>query len=332
MKAIDTAPAARRLRSRLVRASDRSILLSRLDGSAQESDLTVPPNCGGVGRIRHFKRAAAAGWPENPLPIDPAVKVFGLPRADIMRAQVFQNAACAWRCWYCYVPFELLAADEARSEWVGAANMVARYAAEADPPRVLDLSGGSPDLTPEWVLWTMQELQKAGLDASTYLWSDDNLSTDFFFDELSAVERQTIASYRNYGRVCCFKGFDPASFSFNTMADATAYDHQFVRFARYLDAGLDLYAYVTLTGPSLETVPDAIEAFIDRLQAISPMLPLRTVPLRIEPFGPLLARRQRCNVHQALTVQERAIARWTEIVAQRFTEGQRAVSIADVGL
>ena len=320
------------MRSRLVRANGRSILLSRLDGSAQEADLTVPPNCCGVGRIRHFRRAAAAGWPENPLPVDPAAKALGLPRTEMMRAQVFQNAACAWRCWYCYVPFELLTGDEARSEWVGAAEMVARYAGEPDPPRILDLSGGSPDLTPEWVLWTMQELRNAGMEFNTYLWSDDNLSTNFFFDEISAADRRTIAGYRNYGRVCCFKGFDKASFSFNTTAGGSSYDDQFVRFARYLDSGLNLYAYVTLTGPSAETVPDAMEVFVDRLQSISPTLPLRTVPLRIEPFGPLLARRQRRDVDQALAVQEAAIARWNDIIAHRFTEGQRAASIADVGL
>ena len=332
MNTIDTAPAARRMRSRLLRADGRSILLSRLDGSAQEADLTVPPNCGGIGRVRHFRRATAAGWPENPLPVDPAAKALGLPRTEMLRAQVFQNAACAWRCWYCYVPFELLAGDEARSEWVEVTDMVARYAGEPDPPRILDLSGGSPDLTPEWVLWTMQELRAAGMELSTYLWSDDNLSTDFFFDELSAADRRTIAGYRNYGRVCCFKGFDQASFSFNTTAGGRSYDDQFIRFARYLDSGLNLYAYVTLTGPSAETVPDALEAFVDRLQSISPTLPLRTVPLRIEPFGPLLARRQRRDVDLALVVQEAAIARWGDIIANRFTEGQRAASIAEVGL
>lgn len=332
MNTIDTAPTARRMRPRLVRAEGKQVLLSRLDGSAQEADLTVPPNCGGVGRVRHFRRGTATGWPENPLPIDPAAKALGLPRSEMARAQVFQNAACAWRCWYCYVPFELLAGDEARSEWVGATDMVARYGAEPDPPRILDLSGGSPDLTPEWVLWTMEELRATGLDGSTYLWSDDNLSTDFFFDELSAADRRAIAGYRNYGRVCCFKGFDAGSFSFNTTADGMAFDEQFARFARYLDAGLDLYAYVTLTGPSAETVPDAVEAFVDRLQSISPALPLRTVPLRIEPFGPLLARRQRRDVDLALAVQEAAIARWTEIISRRFDDGQRAASIADIAL
>jgi uncharacterized Fe-S cluster-containing radical SAM superfamily protein len=332
VNAIDTTPTARRMRSRLIRPEVRSVLLSRLDGSSQEADLTLPPNCGGVGRVRHFRRATAAGWPENSLPIDPAAKALGLSSSEMVRAQVFQNAACAWRCWYCYVPFELLAGDEARSEWVDASGMIARYAAEPDPPRILDLSGGSPDLTPEWVLWTMQELRRAGLENDTYLWSDDNLSTDFFFDELSAADRRIMADYRNYGRVCCFKGFDRESFSFNTTADAAAYDDQFARFARYLDAGLDLYAYVTLTGPSVETIPDAIEAFVDRLQAISLTLPLRTVPLRIEPFGPMLARRQRRDVDRALGVQEAAIARWNDIIARRFNEGQRATSIADVTL
>jgi len=315
-----------------VRAEARSVLLSRLEGSAQEADLTVPPNCGGVGRIRHFRRATAAGWPENPLPIDPAAKALGFAGEEMARAQIFQNAACAWRCWYCYVPFELLAGNEARSEWVSAGDMVSRYAAEPDRPRIIDLSGGSPDLTPEWILWTMQALREAGLDRETYLWSDDNLSTDYFFGELSARDRQAVADYSNYGRVCCFKGFDRASFSFNTTADPASFDRQFERFGRYLDAGLDLYAYVTLTGPTGDGVAEGVEAFVDRLQAISPLLPLRTIPLRIEPFGPLLARRQRLETDTALQVQETAVAAWTHALATRFTDAERALNVADVKL
>lgn len=332
MNHIDTSRAAVRMRPRLVRAEQRQILLSRLEGSAQEADLTLPPNCGGLGRIRHFRRATASGWPENPLPIDPAGRALGLQPQELARAQVFQNAACAWRCWYCYVPFELLAADEARSEWVSTEEMVARYAAQPDPPRILDLSGGSPDLTPEWVAWTMDALRAAGLEETTYLWSDDNLSTDFFFDELTAAERRAVAGYRNYGKVCCFKGFDPGSFAFNTTAAPAAFGDQFTRFARYLDAGLDLYAYVTLTGPSTDGILDRVEMLVDRLQAITPLLPLRTVPLRIEAFGSLLARKQVKDVETALQVQEAAIAAWTSSLRRRFDISALATNIAYVAL
>ena len=68
----------------------------------------------GFGRIRHFRRSTSPGWPSNPLPIDPACKFLGTPAEDVARAQVFQNAVCNWRCWYCFVPFELLSANLSR--------------------------------------------------------------------------------------------------------------------------------------------------------------------------------------------------------------------------
>jgi len=247
-KLIETARTADLLRSRVLRQEPNEVLISRLAGSDQEEDLTKPPNCGGIGRIRHFRRDTSGGWPPNSLPIDPACKALGLGAVDVMEAQLFQNAACAWRCWYCYVPFDLLAANPKRGEWMTADNLVDRYSDTPNRPLIIDLSGGSPDLTPEWVVWMMDALEERGLANSTYLWSDDNLSTDYVFSKLSPGDRLRLATYRNYGRVCCFKGFDEESFSFNTGADSLCFDRQFELFKAYVDLGLDLYAYATFTG------------------------------------------------------------------------------------
>lgn len=309
---IDTDAIAARMRARIVRPGSREILVSRVSGSAQEDDLTSPVNCGGIGRVRHFRRETAEGWPENFLPIDPAAAALGIPPTGMLEAQVFQNAACAWRCWYCFVPFELLGGDERRSEWVTADEMVRRYAALENRPLVLDLSGGSPDLTPEWIPWTIEALDRAGIADRTFLWSDDNLSTDLMFDVLDEGQRRLMAGAR-YGRVCCFKGFDAESFAFNTGAAPTDYDKQFERFSRYLDVGLDLYAYVTFTGPVLESVEEKVERFHGRLAALGPDLPLRTVPLRIEAFGPVVTRNARRDLAVPLAVQEAAIRVWQQL-------------------
>ena len=306
---INTDAMAQRMRSRIIRPGSREILISRLSGSAQEGDLTSPVNCGGLGRIRHFRRQTAPGWPDNFLPIDPAARALGLEPAEMMEAQVFQNAACAWRCWYCFVPFELLGGDERRGEWIRAEELVARYAELEMRPPVLDLSGGSPDLTPEWVVWTLDALERTGIADQTYLWSDDNLSSDLVFELVSAAEFRRLASSR-YGRVCCFKGFDQESFSFNTGAGPGDFAKQFERFARYVDLGLDVYAYVTLTGPSVDGVEEKVAVFYDRLRAIWSHLPARTVPLRIEAFGPVQERNARRDLSLPLEVQERAIGAW----------------------
>ena len=101
-----------RLRERAVRPDTCELLVANFSGSGQEPDLTDPPNCNGVGRIRHFTRTTSDGWPDNSLPIDPASAYLGLGRSDAIRAQVFQNAVCNWRCWYCYVPFNLLSGND----------------------------------------------------------------------------------------------------------------------------------------------------------------------------------------------------------------------------
>jgi hypothetical protein len=115
------------------------------------------------------------------------------------------------------VPFSLLSGSPHRSAWFTAASLVDAYLAEPDPPAILDLSGGQPDLVPEWVPWTLQALTDRDA-AAVYVWSDDNLSNDYFWRYLTAAERELTATHPRYGRVCCFKGFDAESFAFNTRA------------------------------------------------------------------------------------------------------------------
>src|SRR5260221_4358323 len=97
VQAIDTVSFAQAMREKIIRPHSREILIAKLAGSDQEQDLTLPANCEGLGRVRHFNRIGSPYWPENPLPIDPASKALGLPRADRLQAHGFQKSACAWR-------------------------------------------------------------------------------------------------------------------------------------------------------------------------------------------------------------------------------------------
>src|SRR5215831_5390389 len=111
MPVIDTDQVSERLRAKAIDVPGKKVLITRLSGSKQEPDIQEPVNCDGFGRIRHFRRRTSDGWPDNPLPIDPAANRLGIAPEDMLKAQVFQNSACNWRCWYCYVPFELLSAN-----------------------------------------------------------------------------------------------------------------------------------------------------------------------------------------------------------------------------
>lgn len=325
---INTDQFSRTLRSRGVDPASRGVLISRLSGSRQEEDIREPVNCEGLGRLRRFRRVRDTGWPSNPLPIDPAARALGLDVDSTIRAQVFQNAICNWRCWYCFVPFELLKGDPALSEMVSVERLVDLYMAQQDRPPVIDLSGGQPDLVPEWIPWMMRELQSRQLERRTYLWSDDNLSNDYFWRYLSDDDLEVVAGYPSYGRVCCFKGFDETSFSFNTSADPSLFDRQFELMERLLSLGIDLYAYVTLTTPTADDIDGAMERFVDRLQDLSTMLPLRTVPLKIEMFSPVIDRMNRAK-EQAIELQWKAVRAWEREIEKRFTDAERAVSVVN---
>jgi uncharacterized Fe-S cluster-containing radical SAM superfamily protein len=322
---------SRNLREKSIDLVNQRVLITNYLDTEQEKDLTEPANCGGFGRIRHFKRMAAPGWPANPLPMDPASNKLARSRKDIVRAQVFQNACCNWRCWYCYVPFNLLSADVRRSAWMSAKSLLDLYVLEPNAPWIIDLSGGQPDLTPEWIPWMMRELRLRGLDKEIYLWSDDNLSNDFFWHYVSSGDLRLIRDYRNYGKVCCFKGFNASSFSFNTGAPAELFNQQFDLFRRYVSIGIDLYAYATFTAIDDVNVADEMKTFVDRLQEISPMLPLRLVPLEVKTFRPMLGRMKE-NHARSLRVQWVAVECWRAELKKRFDAPLIEMSIHAVSL
>lgn len=318
------------LRARSLQAESRRVRIARLAGSQQEQDLSLPPNCDGLGRIHHFRLDQFSDWPTDPLPMAPARKRLNLPGNADMTAEVFQLVSCNWRCWYCFVPFNLLSPTEENSEWVTTDRLVELYSQLESRPRIIDCSGGQPDLVPEWVPWMMNSLRDAGLADSVFLWSDDNLSNDYFWKYLTKDEIDLVATYANYARVACFKGYDSESFSFNTKAHPDLFDRQFDLFRRLLDLGIDLYAYATFTGPSSEDVSVKMSRFIDRLQEIHPRLPLRTVPLRINEVGVLNQRVSDDVTSSAHKVQMEAIAAWTAECETRFTEAERSLDITDV--
>jgi uncharacterized Fe-S cluster-containing radical SAM superfamily protein len=249
----------------------------------------------------------------------------------MIRAQVFQYAACNWRCWYCYVPFELLSANSDYSDWLSPATLIDRYLDQPDPPPIIDLTGGQPDLVPEWVPWMMAELRNRGLEHQVYLWSDDNLSNDYFWRFLSDADIELIATYPNYGRVCCLKGFNAKSFAFNTRAEQALFDQQFELMKKLLTLGIDLYAYATFTAPSRDGIEEDMRRFVDRLQMLDENLPLRTVPLEIQEFTPVKERLSSATA-DALQNQRIAIEAWLQELESRFSSEELSCNIADIPL
>jgi uncharacterized Fe-S cluster-containing radical SAM superfamily protein len=328
-KLIKTEVFSAELRRRGIDAATQRILVTKFPGSQQAADLSLPPNCGGFGRIHHFRKDQGVGWPRNPLPIDVAANFFHQPPPETMEVQVFQNAICSWRCWYCYVDFDLLSANKAHSEFKTVAELLDLYEMEGKVPRVMDLSGGQPDLVPEWSLWMADELNRRGKSSSVFLWSDDNLSNDYLWRYLSAAELKRLTAQKNYARVGCFKGFDEHSFSFNTTAEPQLFLQQFELMRRLVVAGFDVYGYVTLTSDNDSSILSKMKRFIDLLQEkVSPIFPLRLVPLRIYPFSPMIARVKE-QQERAMAIQEEAVKAFVEEMESRFPLAERSRPIVE---
>lgn len=318
-------------RSKIIRLDTNQILIANMSNSLQEQDLTKPVNCNGLGRIHHFRRKSTSPWPENPLPLDPACKALGLPKTDLLEAQVFQCAACNFDCWYCFVPTNLMRADIKHSEWCDSKLLIDLYLEQNELPKIIDLSGGQPELVPEWVLWMMNEIRKRDLSSCIYLWSDDNLSTDFFWRFLTDSQRGTIENYSSYGRVGCFKGFDEQSFGFNTNMEQSLFQQQFKLMKKLLRTKIDIYAYVIFTTPTIDNIDRKIHEFIERLQELNENLPLRTVPLEIKPFVPMIQRLDHIR-KKALEYQYIVVRRWQEELERRFPQEMRDKTISDIKL
>jgi hypothetical protein len=175
-------------------------------------------------------------------------------------------------------------------------------------------------------------LERAGLQESVYLWSDDNLSNDYFWRYLTDEERTLLDDNPMYGKVCCFKGFDRHSFTFNTAAAPDLFERQFELMGRFLaETTIDVYAYVTLTTDREKGIDAAVADFVDRLQQLDLRLPLRTIPLEIAIFTPV-GPRLSADRGRALALQHDVVAAWNAELRRRFSDAERAQSICDVCL
>ena len=328
---IDTEKFSSHLRKKGIDIDKKAILVTNFKDSVQEKDLTEPANCNGFGRIRHFKYSNDSEWGINPLPLLPAAKALGFPHKNEVRAQVFQNSVCNWRCWYCFVDYKLLAGDKRYAEFLTCEEMLNYYLKQDAPPLVIDLSGGQPDLTPEWVPWMMEALIERGLSDKVFLWSDDNLSNDYFWQFLSDDSIELVSKYSMYSRVCCFKGIDEESFALNTEASPSLFNRQFDLFKRLIDLGIDLYCYVTMTSKVETDFHSVVPKFMDRLQKIREKLPLRVVPLKIYEFSPVKTRMK--EVHNSM-LQGQIFANqiWKEELAKRFSVEELSAPITEVTL
>lgn len=317
---IDTINFSRKLRNKSINKVEKKVLIARLYDSLEEGDKYTKTNCEGFGRIRVYKNYTihlrTAVYPT----LKPKPMFRGHAPVEVLRTQVFQLASCNWRCWYCYVDDDRLAANMNVAKFLSPDEMLDMYLDQEDPPDIIDLSGGEPDLVPEWCLWMMEAITLRGLAGKVHVWTDDNLSTRFLWDYLSPEQIDFMLRFPLHSRVGCFKGCDEESFAFSTQADPKQFEKQFSIFRDFLNLGFDMYAYAIFIFPYPKNFSVVMKEFVDRLQLIHPKLPLRTIPLKVFPFTAPIAR-VRFN-QQALEYQHEAYYAWEGELRKRFTNDE----------
>ena len=333
MRAIDVDKTAEIFRTRSVDITREKVLIARIKGALQESDLTKPPTSQGYGRIHHFRMNEDVDWIPDPLPNFPAAKALKRDVYEVQLVQIYQLAACNFDCWFCFVDKKLRTANHRTSHFFTADELVQLYLSIESRPDVIDLTGGHPDLVPEWIYWMMLAVEKHNLAQSVYLWSDDNLSVPYLWKYLSEEQIQYMANYSLYGRVGTFKGYDAISFSFNTRAPERLYYRQFEIFKRLLLTGFDMYGYVVFTSPEREysELKKAIITFVDDLQRVHHYLPLRVVPLKIKKYTPMI-RDLDLEREVAMKFQYKVLETWLDELHKRFSTTEMETPITDISL
>ena len=127
--------------------------------------------------------------------------------------------------------------------------MAELIAADSRDVVAIDLTGGQPDLIPEWPLELMSELKQTMPNSTTRrIRSEDNLSNDFLWRFLNHRQIGILAESPEYTRVGCFKGFDPDSFSVGSKSDPAGYSRHLEVAARLFSSGFDPYYSTVFTG------------------------------------------------------------------------------------
>lgn len=316
----------------LIRSDDR-VLIADLRGSAEADDAYTQINCGGLGRIRIFETYAFHADTKDPIE-NRRTRAFLCQRRlteERVRTQVFQLAGCTWRCWYCYVDEDRLSGNPRLGRWLSSKELVDLFEKEVEPASVLDLSGGQPDLVPQWPVDVLRELAGRPALSTVHVRSEDNLTGRLITDVLTIADVDFLSQSQNYTRIGCFKGFSEDSFSFNTRALGSLYERQFECAKDILSARIPFFAYATFTFNTAQDLGAEMEKFVDRLQEIHVNLPLRVVPLQVTPASTWLARDTE-QFQRIREIEQDAVAAWTSEIISRFSPDHRSLDIRDVSL
>jgi uncharacterized Fe-S cluster-containing radical SAM superfamily protein len=303
------------IRSIAFNEEKKKFLISNLHNTLEAEDHYTSLNCDGFGRIRNYQYFKLH-LSNSILPVKPLLRT--LKKSLPFKTQVFQIMGCNWRCWYCFVDYKLLGVNQKYGHYFTTNELLELYLNNSiNETDIIDLSGGQPDLIPEWCLNFARSIDDHNLSGKIHLWMDDSLSSFNLWRYLSKTEIKYLSAFPLHSRACCLKGYNEESFIYNTTSTKIHYNNQFLILDKLIRDGFDLYVYVNFTTPSTREINKDINVFIEKLMRIHPLLPLRTIPLKVTPFS-TMSKRLKSDFNVALLNQNIIFDLWAERLISNF--------------
>lgn len=347
-KAYDPFKLAEKLRPNMIDLEEEKVLLAVLAGTKQQKDLTKSRFWESIFRSKIYTKAEDTEL--NPFQGEPAgvaAEKLTIPGERIVTprecnaAFLGQINGCNLNCWYCYVDRVCNSGNPKYGKYLSAEEYLVQFLIESrkhqnstnpdDKLNILRISGGEVFIVPEIIVWIVKAIEKFKLEDYIYVWVDCNLVTgDFYWEYLTAEEREKIRNFENLGVCVCHKGFDKKTFYENTGADPKFFDEQFKLHRRLIDEELDVYSYLYPITASLHNLTRRLATFMDRLQEeVDYYAPLRmaTPPINIyEPTREQLTLER----EKALENQWEAMKIWKQELQKRFSAEELCLKLHEV--
>ena len=307
---------------------DGKFLMCKILYDNEEIKKKLNVNLDDFGRVRTFYRKKFDDWNSDPIPIDIIEKKFNYKKLDKIDIQMLEVAKCNLHCWWCYLPDKIRRINNEYMRWFSPEELVDLFIRDNKECKSIYLSGGNPELVPDFIYSFMKELDKRDLAKDILLWSDDVLTTDYQF-QMEKDKLDYMLKYNNYIKLCCLKGFDEESFAFNTLLDKNIFNEQLERLKKHIELGFDVYCYIILTCKSLDNIEQKINDLIKKLQDISYYLPLRVIPIKIEEFDAVTARLNE-DRKQSMNNQYEVLKIWNKVINSIYTQEEINLNIYEI--
>jgi len=341
MKGYDPIKRAEKLRTTMIIPEEKKILIASFAGTVQAKDITVHTRI-----ADEFFRAKVYTKPEdraiNPFKGEPAgiaaerltfsdeKRNMAVRRKECNTAFLGQINGCNLNCWQCYVDRANKSGNPKYGAYFTAEDYLLNFLVwskrtqnSANPDEklnVLRISGGEVFIVPEIIIWTIEAVEKYGLQDYIYIWVDCNLATgDFYWRYLNPEQREKISNYKNIGFCVCYKGLDENNFFEITGANPEFFDLQFSLHAGLIEEGLDVYPYYYPLMNPTENQRERISSFMNLLiKKIDPLAPLRLAMPKTKIYGPTKTNLTHGR-KMALDNQWRAMEMWQQELLELFS-------------